>query len=163
MVFDLLFGKCRLQCTSSVKRVLMKHHAELQEAIAKDGELPKQHQSRCTAMHSSGDDTLVYPKGQLTLLPRYVRINSIKTSDDEVVSKLCASGFVLVPEQPDVCDKTTFCWDKDIPHLLVFHHSSSELLRNHPLYTSSHIILQDKVHLNSLAEMAHMDALLWPY
>ncbi|KAL5515997.1 hypothetical protein EMCRGX_G001253 [Ephydatia muelleri] len=124
MVFDLLFGKCRLQCTGSIKRALMKHQAELLAAIAK--ELPKQQHS------------------QPAHLPRYVRINSIKTSDDEVVSKLFASGFVLVSEQSDVCDKTTFCWDRDIPHLLVFHHSSSELLCNHPLYASSDIILQDK-------------------
>eukprot|EP00731_Ephydatia_muelleri_P001094 Em0001g1094a len=43
MVFDLLFGKCRLQCTGSIKRALMKHQAELLAAIAK--ELPKQQHS----------------------------------------------------------------------------------------------------------------------
>eukprot|EP00731_Ephydatia_muelleri_P001084 Em0001g1084a len=48
MVFDLLFGKCRLQCTGSIKRALMKHQAELLAAIAK--ELPKQQHSRCSAI-----------------------------------------------------------------------------------------------------------------
>lgn len=104
----------------------MKHQVELKEAIEKEGEITNHSQS------------------QLAHLPRYVRINSIKTSDNEVINKLCASGFVLVSKQSEVCDKTTFCWDRDIPHVLIFHHSSSEVLLQHPLYISSHIILQDK-------------------
>ena len=126
------------------------------KALGNEGVLLKQNSGIFGANSGDISCTYIYLSHQPAHLPRYVRINSIKANDAEVINKLCADGFVFVSKQSDVNSKTTFCCDKDIPHVLMFHHSSSELLLHHPLYASSHIVLQDKVEIVPLIDPIHV-------
>ena len=87
------------------------------------------------------------------LLPRYARINSMKTDTVQVEEELFNSGYELVSQKDfnshhhiscGVCDKSSsFCWDDHIPGLLAF--CSCAPLTDTPLYASGSIVLQDKV------------------
>ena len=91
-------------------------------------------------------------------LPRYVRVNCLKTTVDKVIKTLEQDGFTLVSQSElfeayqlcktdDQCTGTDkhkhFCMDADIPHLLVF--CCCVALVKHKLTIASEVILQDKV------------------
>ena len=75
-------------------------------------------------------------------LPRYIRVNQLKTTVPLVISALEQDGYVLCEHSHERLEKH-FSVDPILPDVLTFHSSVS--LTDHPLYLDSHIILQDKV------------------
>lgn len=81
----------------------------------------------------------------LVQLPRYVRVNLLKTSIQDVVARMESDGYILLDSGvTDLCHENQFCMDTHLFDVLVFH--SSVCLVDHPLYLNHDIILQDKVH-----------------
>ena len=74
-------------------------------------------------------------------IPRYIRVNLLKTTIDEVISKLRGDGFRYTTNHP--MSAKEFSIDHHLSDVVVLH--SSVDLSSHPLYQNSHIILQDKV------------------
>ena len=75
-------------------------------------------------------------------LPRYVRVNTLKTTLTSVITRLEQEGYVHHDCYCKGLEKH-FSVDPILPNVLAFH--SSVTLTDHPLYRDSHIILQDKV------------------
>ncbi|KAG8590130.1 hypothetical protein GDO81_006649 [Engystomops pustulosus] len=84
------------------------------------------------------------------VLPRYVRVNTLKTSLDDVITYFKRQGYAnkgkarSIEELVDFAQKSGkfFLQDLHIPNLLVFPPSTD--FHNDSLYTSGHLILQDK-------------------
>jgi len=77
------------------------------------------------------------------ILPRYVRVNSLKKTQDAVVQAFVEEGYLLVTDKHyNELDGREFCVDGDVENLLVFSNGSD--LHTHPLYRDGSIILQDK-------------------
>ena len=103
--------------------------------------------SECT---SHGTNYVIY----IVPLPRYARVNILKTSRIEMEEKLINSGYELVSQEEffshccrahNTCDGLCrrFCNDDHIPDLFAF--CSCAPLTETEFYTSGSIILQDKV------------------
>lgn len=76
-------------------------------------------------------------------LPRYVRVNQLKTTVPFVITLLKQDGYVLHSEHSCAKLEKQFSVDPILLDVLVFH--SSVTLTDHPLHRDSLIILQDKV------------------
>lgn len=86
-------------------------------------------------------------------LPRYARVNTLKTEVIQVEEELSSCGYKLVCQSNfnlrhlascgDSCTCSTFCKDEHVPNLLRFCPGAS--LTSTKLYASGHIIIQDKV------------------
>ena len=92
-------------------------------------------------------------------LPRYARVNSLKTSCSQVEEQLVESGYECVSQEEftsrrllssSPCEGACrfFCKDSLIPNLLVF--CSCAPLTDTKLYASGYIVLQDKVSITSV-------------
>ena len=95
----------------------------------------------CTSMHTNVQmkyDVCFF----IVQLPRYVRINTLKTTLTSVITWLEQEGYVHHDCYCEGLEKH-FSVDPVLPNVLAFH--SSVTLTDHPLYRDSHIILQDKV------------------
>ena len=100
------------------------------------------------------------------VLPKYGRVNLLKSTFDNAIQMLVQSGFTMhdwehvihlckactAAKSPPLmsqisgsttCDHSCFARDPHVPDLLVF--CPSIHLLEHPLYTSGMIMLQDKV------------------
>ncbi|XP_013791476.1 probable 28S rRNA (cytosine-C(5))-methyltransferase [Limulus polyphemus] len=86
-------------------------------------------------------------------LPRYVRINTINTSINNVIQQLESDGFVEVKLDHPVSlerykstilnlEKQQFLQDQDFPDVLILPHGTD--LQNSSLYDNANIFLQDK-------------------
>ncbi|KAG1683057.1 putative 28S rRNA (cytosine-C(5))-methyltransferase [Nymphon striatum] len=86
-------------------------------------------------------------------LPRYVRVNTLKSTVEDVINSLADEGFQQVQYPQDIShenytdllrrmDRWQFLQDKHIPEILVFH--SKQPFFSHPLYQDGFILLQDK-------------------
>lgn len=85
--------------------------------------------------------------------PRYVRVNTLKTSVNEAVELFEDEGWVLAAptkkrytnflEQLSNLEGSNFLRDFHVPELLIF--PSGTEFYNHPGYKKGAIILQDKV------------------
>lgn len=96
-----------------------------------------------------------FPLFLTVLLPRYVRVNLIKTNIIQVEEELISIGYELVSQEDFFCHHRLthspcetfcrkFCRDNHIPNLLAF--CSGAPLTETKLYTSGCIVLQDKVY-----------------
>ncbi|KAF7646131.1 hypothetical protein LDENG_00192590 [Lucifuga dentata] len=138
LVYDLLMGQ-GLKCGGSWKAVMMKHRSRLQAELARMK--VKQKVSRnedllpASVQQSTGDP-----------LPRYVRVNTLKTTVEDAVDYLKRDGFSYLGQAYKLEDLTlkerNFVRDQHLPHLLVF--SPKTDFHDHFLYKAGHIILQDK-------------------
>ncbi|KFQ61620.1 Putative methyltransferase NSUN5, partial [Pelecanus crispus] len=80
-------------------------------------------------------------------VPRYVRVNTLKTSVDDVIDFFKRQGYSYLGKASSVEELRAlsgkkFLLDLHLPELLVF--PSQTDFHNNLLYTSGHIILQDK-------------------
>lgn len=138
LVYDLLMGQ-GLKCGGSWKVVMMKHRPRMQAELARMK--VKQNVSRnedllpSSVKQRDGDQ-----------LPRYVRVNTLKTTVEDAVDYLKREGFAYLGEASQLDDLTLkpkqFVKDIHLPELLVF--SPKTDFHNHFLYKAGHIILQDK-------------------
>ncbi|XP_069549928.1 28S rRNA (cytosine-C(5))-methyltransferase [Brachyistius frenatus] len=138
LVYDLLIGR-GVKCGGSWKAMMMKHRPRLQAALARMK--VKQKVSR--------NEDLLPVSVQLNagdLLPRYVRVNTLKTTVEDAVDYLKRDGFSYLGEAWRLEDfslkEKVFVKDLHLPELLVF--SPKTDFHDHFLYKAGHIILQDK-------------------
>ena len=73
-------------------------------------------------------------------LPRYIRINPLKITEEDAIAKLQELGYRY--EGPTTSNKT-FHKDSDLPHVLVFPSGTDFTMTD--LYQEGAIFLQDKV------------------
>ncbi|XP_044142978.1 28S rRNA (cytosine-C(5))-methyltransferase [Bufo gargarizans] len=142
LVYDLLFGK-GLQCGGRWKSTILAQRARLHAELAKLKVKKKvsSNQDLVTSMGGSSDGHS---------LPRYVRINTLKTSMNDVITYFKRKGYTYlgkarsIKELVDFAQKSgkLFLQDLHIPNLLVFRPSTD--FHKDSLYTAGHLILQDK-------------------
>uniref|UniRef100_A0A2K6TUQ2 28S rRNA (cytosine-C(5))-methyltransferase n=1 Tax=Saimiri boliviensis boliviensis TaxID=39432 RepID=A0A2K6TUQ2_SAIBB len=90
---------------------------------------------------------LVYSSNFQSQLPRFVRVNTLKTCSDDVVDYFKRKGFSYQGRASSVDDLRAlkgkrFLLDPLVPELLVFPTQTD--LHEHPLYQAGHLILQDR-------------------
>ncbi|XP_030589648.1 28S rRNA (cytosine-C(5))-methyltransferase [Archocentrus centrarchus] len=138
LVYDLLIGQ-GLKCGGSWKSVMMKHRSRLQAELARMK--VKQKVSRSEDLLPP---SVKQPAGDQ--LPRYARVNTLKTTVEDVVDYLKRDGFSYLGKATTLADLSLkeryFLSDLHLPELLVF--SPKTDFHDHFLYKAGHIILQDK-------------------
>uniref|UniRef100_A0A3Q2XC96 NOP2/Sun RNA methyltransferase 5 n=2 Tax=Hippocampus comes TaxID=109280 RepID=A0A3Q2XC96_HIPCM len=138
LVFDLLMGQ-GLKCGGSWKALIMKHRSRLQAALAL---------MKVKRKVSKNEDLLASNVRQSVgdQLPRYVRVNVLKTTVEDTVDYLKRDGFTYKGEAIKLDDLTLkareFVKDLHLPEVLVFPPKTD--FHDHFLYKAGHIILQDK-------------------
>ncbi|KAM9344428.1 28S rRNA (cytosine-C(5))-methyltransferase [Pholidichthys leucotaenia] len=138
LLYDLLLGQ-GLKCGGTWKTMMMKHRPRLQAELARMK--VKQGVSRnvdllpASAQQPEGDQ-----------LPRYARVNTLKTTVDDVVDYLKRDSFAYLGQASRLEDLTlkgkVFVRDIHLQDVLVF--SPKTDFHDHFLYKAGHIILQDK-------------------
>ncbi|KAL9959862.1 hypothetical protein ACROYT_G033226 [Oculina patagonica] len=140
LVYDFLFGQ-GIQCGGELKQYISRNKAALQSCLARLKVRAKVHRN---------EDLLPKEALKTGSIPRYVRINRIKTSLEEVIQDFKQNGFQQVEPQNIASfvaqsrnsARKEFMHDKHLSDLLVFPAGTD--LHNHPLYVSGKILLQDK-------------------
>ncbi|XP_072772938.1 28S rRNA (cytosine-C(5))-methyltransferase isoform X2 [Taeniopygia guttata] len=140
LVYDLLFGK-GLKCGGRWKALARRHRARLEAELA-----------RMKVRHkvSRNEDLLASEQAvsaAASQVPRYVRVNTLKTCVDDVIDFFKCQGYAYLGkansvEELKALSGKKFLLDLHLPELLVF--PSQTDLHDNLLYTSGHIILQDK-------------------
>ncbi|XP_072514449.1 28S rRNA (cytosine-C(5))-methyltransferase [Salminus brasiliensis] len=139
LVYDLLFGR-GLKCGGAWKAMMVKHRSRLQAALARMK--VKQKVSR--------NEDLLPPSVQdanARGIPRYVRVNTLKTTMEDVIDYLKREGYTYQGTASRIEDLSrlsgkAFMVDVHLRDLLVF--SAKMDFHDHYLYKAGHIILQDK-------------------
>lgn len=138
LVYDLLMGQ-GLKCGGAWKALLLKHRSRLQAALAR---------MKVKQKVSRNEDLLPSSVQQSlgTQLPRYVRVNTLKTTVEDAVDYLKREGFSYLGQASRLDDfdlkPKEFVKDIHLPELLAF--SPKTDFHDHFLYKAGHIILQDK-------------------
>ncbi|XP_064379568.1 28S rRNA (cytosine-C(5))-methyltransferase [Dromaius novaehollandiae] len=140
LVYDLLFGK-GLKCGGRWKALARRHRARLQAELAR---------LKVQRKVSRNEDLLAPAEGAslgAPQLPRYVRVNTLKTCVDDVIDFFKRQGYSYLGKAASVEELSSlsgkkFLLDLHLPELLVFPPQTD--FHNNQLYTSGHIILQDK-------------------
>ncbi|XP_072305370.1 28S rRNA (cytosine-C(5))-methyltransferase [Eucyclogobius newberryi] len=138
LVYDLLLGP-GLKCGGTWKAALLKHRGRLQAALA-----------RIKVRQGVSDNQDLIPvsvqRREEDRLPRFVRVNTLKTNVDDTVDYLKREGFMYRGQARTLGDLALkgkhFARDMDIPEILIF--SPKTAFHEHFLYKAGHIILQDK-------------------
>ncbi|KAM6928846.1 28S rRNA (cytosine-C(5))-methyltransferase [Lycodopsis pacificus] len=138
LVYDLLIGR-GLKCGGSWKTMMMKQRSRLQAALARMK--VKQNVSK------NGDLLTVSVQKTVGLqLPRYARVNTLKTTVEDAVDYLKRDGFSYMGQASSLEDLTMkrkdFVLDMHLPEVLAF--SPKTDFHDHFLYKAGHLILQDK-------------------
>ncbi|XP_075052762.1 28S rRNA (cytosine-C(5))-methyltransferase [Mixophyes fleayi] len=142
LVYDLLFGK-GLQCGGRWKATILAHRARLQAELAKLKVKKKVSSNKdlVTSMGGTADDPAV---------PRYVRVNTLKTSMADVITCFKRQGYTYLGKARSIQELVNFVQkpgkrflqDLHVPNLLVFPPQTD--FHKDSLYTTGHLILQDK-------------------
>ncbi|XP_072209714.1 28S rRNA (cytosine-C(5))-methyltransferase [Excalfactoria chinensis] len=140
LVYDLLFGN-GLKCGGRWKALVRRHRARLEAELAR---------LKVRRGVSRNEELLRPADGagpEAPQVPRYVRVNVLKTRVDDVVEFFKRHGYTFtgtacsVEELKGLSGKK-FMLDPHLPELLVFPPQTD--FHDNRLYTSGHIILQDK-------------------
>ncbi|KAL1266433.1 hypothetical protein QQF64_002108 [Cirrhinus molitorella] len=139
LVYDLLIGH-GVKCGGAWKTMMLKHRSRLQAALAR---------IKVKRKVSRNQDLLPssFQQAQADVIPRYVRVNTLKTTLDDVIDYLKREGFSYQGtasqlEDLDRLSGKTFLCDLHLQDLLIF--SGKTDFHDHFLYKAGHIILQDK-------------------
>ncbi|KAM6403157.1 28S rRNA (cytosine-C(5))-methyltransferase [Rhynochetos jubatus] len=140
LVYDLLFGK-GLKCGGRWKALARRHRARLEAELAR---------LKVQQKVSRNEDLLAPAQGGspgASPVPRYVRVNTLKTCLDDVIDFFKRQGYSYLGKAASVEELKAlsgkkFLLDLHLPELLVFPPQTD--LHDNLLYTSGHIILQDK-------------------
>ncbi|NXN74884.1 NSUN5 methyltransferase, partial [Himantopus himantopus] len=140
LVYDLLFGK-GLKCGGRWKALARRHRARLEAELAR---LKVQQKVSCN------EDLLAPAQAAspgASQVPRYVRVNTLKTCVDDVIDFFKRQGYSYLGKAASVEELRAlsgkkFLSDLHLPELLVFPPQTD--FHDNLLYTSGHIILQDK-------------------
>ncbi|XP_043910047.1 28S rRNA (cytosine-C(5))-methyltransferase [Protopterus annectens] len=139
LVYDLLFGK-GLKCGGVWKVIIMRHKSRLKSSLAMmkvKQKVSRNEDLLCSEPQAFEDLTL----------PRYVRVNTLRTNMDDVMDSFRRDGYTYLGKASSLEDLRhlsgkQFICDLHVPELLVFPPKTD--LHSHFLYTAGHIILQDK-------------------
>ncbi|KAI9593119.1 S-adenosyl-L-methionine-dependent methyltransferase [Syncephalis fuscata] len=136
LVFDLLFSRGGLRKTSCPHT-----RAVLDQKVRLRAELAKLKVRRGVIRNV---DLVPESLRQLVALPRYVRVNLLRTTVDKVLQHFVKEGYTIEASTVHVSQlkPKTMCRDLHLSDLLVFPTKTD--LHAHPLYLSGDIILQDK-------------------
>uniref|UniRef100_A0A8C1U3D7 NOP2/Sun RNA methyltransferase 5 n=1 Tax=Cyprinus carpio TaxID=7962 RepID=A0A8C1U3D7_CYPCA len=144
LVYDLLIGH-GVKCGGAWKTMMLKHRSRLNAALAR---------IKIKRKVSRNQDLLPssFQQTQDDVIPRYVRVNTLKTTLEDVIDYLKREGFSYQGtasglEDLDRLSGKTFLCDLHLQDLLVF--SAKTVFHDHFLYKAGHIILQDKVEHNA--------------
>ncbi|XP_077465943.1 28S rRNA (cytosine-C(5))-methyltransferase [Stigmatopora argus] len=138
LVFDLVMGQ-GLKCGGSWKTLLLKHRCRLQSELAR---------MKVKRKVSRNEDLLPGDVRQHAgdRLPRYVRVNTLKTTVEDTVDYLKRDGFTYMGEASKLDDLTLkgkqFVKDRHLPEVLAFAPKTD--FHDHFLYKAGHVVLQDK-------------------
>ncbi|NWU73319.1 NSUN5 methyltransferase, partial [Pterocles burchelli] len=140
LVYDLLFGK-GLKCGGRWKLVARRHRARLEAELAR---------LKVQRKVSRNEDLLAPAQAAgpgAPQVPRYVRVNTLKTCVDDVIDFFKRQGYSYLGQAASMEDLRAisgkkFLLDLHLPELLVFPPQTD--FHDNLLYTSGHIILQDK-------------------
>ncbi|NXK47918.1 NSUN5 methyltransferase, partial [Chauna torquata] len=140
LVYDLLFGK-GLKCGGRWKVLARRHRARLEAELAR---------LKVRRGVSRNEDLLAPAPGAgpgALQVPRYARVNTLKTCVDDVVDFFKRQGYSFLGkagsmEELRALSGKKFLLDLHLPELLVFPPQTD--FHDNQLYTSGHIILQDK-------------------
>ncbi|KAF9977506.1 hypothetical protein BGZ73_005777 [Actinomortierella ambigua] len=135
LLHDLLMQNRGIQATDSwpLKQAVMKHKTRLKAEFVK-----------AKIKLGARNDGLVEGEEEI-IMPRYVRVNLLKMTLQQVVDAFVADGWTFLstpPSPPTPLAPKTFHRDEHLDFMLVFPPKSD--LHLHPLYTSGVLILQDK-------------------
>ncbi|XP_071944142.1 28S rRNA (cytosine-C(5))-methyltransferase-like [Antedon mediterranea] len=153
-LYDLLFGKGLRGNGKDIKAVL-RYKTTLRAALAR---------LKVKAKVSKNEDLLVKEVKNIGVIPRYVRVNTLRCSVKEAVDHFTANGYkclLTANQRKEQCsginpeelhafqkellsrlDAKSFFIDVHLPFLLVFSHGCD--LHADPLYLNGSVILQDK-------------------
>ncbi|NXW59149.1 NSUN5 methyltransferase, partial [Eurystomus gularis] len=142
LVYDLLFGK-GLKCGGRWKALARRHRARLEAELAR---------LKVQQKVSRNEDLLAPAQAAspgASQVPRYVRVNTLKTCVDDVIDFFKRQGYSYLGkaarqavEDLRALSGKKFLLDLHLPELLVFPPQTD--FHDNLLYTSGHIILQDK-------------------
>ncbi|NXK11985.1 NSUN5 methyltransferase, partial [Herpetotheres cachinnans] len=140
LVYDLLFGK-GLKCGGRWKALARRHRARLEAELAR---------LKVQQKVSRSEDLLAPAQAAspaASQVPRYVRVNTLKTCVDDVIDFFKRQGYSYLGQAASVEELRAlsgkkFLLDLHLPELLVFPPQTD--FHDNLLYTSGHIILQDK-------------------
>lgn len=139
LVYDLLIGR-GVKCGGTWKTMMLKHRSRLQAALARikvKRKICRNQDLLPSSLQQTQDDAI----------PRYVRVNTLKTTLEDVIDYLKREGFsyqgtLSQIEDLDRLSGKKFLCDLHLQDLLVF--SAKTDFHDHFLYKAGHIILQDK-------------------
>ena len=143
MLFDLLFGKKTIQGGGALKRLML----EMRPAIFAASSLVAKQKNTADIAEVWGD-IVGKESAKNELVPRYVRVNTIKTTTEQVVKHFTdVDSFTLLDyaqftQQTGARGNKVFCMDAHIADLLLLPHGTD--LHEHALLKSGSIVLQDK-------------------
>ncbi|XP_069470880.1 28S rRNA (cytosine-C(5))-methyltransferase isoform X2 [Ambystoma mexicanum] len=139
LVYDILFGK-GLKCGGVWKVTALKHQARLKAELAR---------LKVQKKVSRNEDLLSPAAGAVKapVLPRYVRVNSLKTNMEDAIDFFKRQGYAYLGRASSLQDLSRlsgkqFLMDLHLPDILVFPPRTD--FHTNYLYTAGHIILQDK-------------------
>ncbi|NXJ69751.1 NSUN5 methyltransferase, partial [Rostratula benghalensis] len=140
LVYDLLFGK-GVKCGGRWKALARRHRARLEAELAR---------LKVQQKVSRNEDLLAPVQAVspgASQVPRYVRVNTLKTCVDDVIDFFKRQGYSYLGKAASVEELRAlsgkkFLLDLHLPELLVFPPQTD--FHDNVLYTSGHIILQDK-------------------
>ncbi|XP_004761702.1 28S rRNA (cytosine-C(5))-methyltransferase isoform X1 [Mustela putorius furo] len=141
LVYELLLGKGFRGGGGRWRPLLERHQARLKAELAR---------LKVQRRVSRNEDLLQVGSrpGTASQVPRFVRVNTLKTSPEDAVDYFKRQGFSYQGRASSLEDLRAlkgkcFLLDPLLPELLVFPAQTD--LHDHPLYRAGHLILQDKV------------------
>ncbi|KAI7848118.1 S-adenosyl-L-methionine-dependent methyltransferase [Circinella umbellata] len=138
LIHDMLFTRrgIPLPADKPIKKCVHQHQARLKAELAK---------IKIKRGVQKNEDLVSQKAKDAVLIPRYVRVNTHKSTVDKIIKSFKKEGYNFIEDTPEdlkELSKKTFCQDPHLSDLLVFAPKTD--LHNHPLYVSGDIILQDK-------------------
>ncbi|XP_007940594.1 28S rRNA (cytosine-C(5))-methyltransferase [Orycteropus afer afer] len=140
LVYELLLGRGFRGGGGRWKALLARHQARLKAELAR---------LKVQRGVSRNEDLLEVGStpGPAPQIPRFVRVNTLKTCSDDAIDYFKRQGFSYQGRASSLEDLRTlkgkhFLLDPLLPELLVFPAHTD--LHEHPLYQAGHLILQDK-------------------
>ncbi|KAG0048140.1 hypothetical protein BGZ83_006856 [Gryganskiella cystojenkinii] len=135
LLHDLLLQSRGIQASDAwpMKQAVMRHKARLKAEFVK-----------AKIKVGAKKDGLIEGEEEL-LLPRYVRVNLLKSTPQKVIQQFITDGWTYLesaPSPPAPPGPNSFHQDEHLDFMLVFPPKSD--LHLHPLYVSGVLILQDK-------------------
>ncbi|KAG0246424.1 S-adenosyl-L-methionine-dependent methyltransferase [Mortierella sp. GBAus27b] len=135
LLHDLLLQSRGIQASDTwpAKQAMMRHKARLKAEFVK-----------AKIKVGATKDGFIEGEEEV-LMPRYVRVNLLMMTPQQVIDAFVADGWTLLPSAPSPPAppaSRTFHRDEHLDFMLVFPPKSD--LHLHPLYTSGVLILQDK-------------------